>query len=225
MPVRTRKEALHLMENDDFVNIVNEQSKLYKHENEINEIYGAPLYSMSADSSNTPAFIHDPPTPKSASSHSNCNIPHEESSPESICESDESIHSSQTSETHESISESHQSSGSRQIYTIKQTMCDNVFYYYNYIANSKLTYIIMYPCKFLIFLLGLSLLHWILVSIYVKWCYEPSIRGIFANLFMVSSPLCGGINNIQQVISNHFITFWLNGVLLSTSFFKRLVVI
>ena len=36
MPVRTRKEALHLMENDDFVNIVNEQSKLYKHENEIN---------------------------------------------------------------------------------------------------------------------------------------------------------------------------------------------
>uniref|UniRef100_A0A6C0BXY1 Uncharacterized protein n=1 Tax=viral metagenome TaxID=1070528 RepID=A0A6C0BXY1_9ZZZZ len=212
MPVRTRQ--VHLMDNDEFVNIINDQANLYGRENEINQQYGAPMYSMTAES--TPAYIHEPPPPSSATSVSADTSP-PATPPATPLTTPPATPLTTPLTTPVATPNIEMSVTKKNWWEIISRFNTNLF-------NTAVGLIAWYIFKFGAILMFVSFLHWILVSIYVKWCYEPSLGGVFGTIFMVSSPLCGGINNLQQAMSNHFISFWLNGILVSTSFVKGILV-
>lgn len=221
MPVRTRqKKYLHESVNDDFVNIINEQTNLYERENEINMQYGAPTYSLSAESSNP--IICEPPPPPPIS-----NLQNENTKPQNINDDNDDLKSniSTTGTSPENITTPSSPTNDNSNQITKYSICKNVSWVFKFAITSKLGTIGWSTFKFFGLLMLISSFHWFLVSIYMKWCYDSSIAGIFSNVLMVSSPLCNSINNIQQVLSNHFISFWLNGIIFCGSFIKGLLVL
>lgn len=207
MPVRTRQERVHTMEcdNDDFINVINTQADLYNREFEINQQYGAPLHSMTAESG--AAYIHDPPPPISPDYNT---VPHSPATPPITPPITPPVTTPVTPPPDRSLE--------------RQSYWNIISQYNTYIFNTKCGIVCWYTFKFFSILMVVSFIHWILVSIYMKWCYEPTLLGIFANVFMVSSPLCTGINNLQQAMSNNFISFWLNGIVMTSSFVKTILV-
>jgi hypothetical protein len=197
-------------DNDEFVNIINDQANLYGRENEINQQYGAPMYSMTGES--TPAYIHEPPSPSSATSVS------ADTSPPATPPATPLTTPPATPLTTPPATPNIEMS------VTKKNWWEIFSRYNTNLFNTAVGLIAWYIFKFGAILMFVSFLHWSLVSIYVKWCYEPSLGGVFGNIFMVSSSLCWAINYAQQAVSDHFIFFWLNGILVSTSFVKGILV-
>jgi len=222
MPVRTRRmNNIMETEHDDFIDIMNEQVNIYKQENFLNKQYGVPTHSMSAESN--VAFLHDPPTPVSNTPSPPPtplpNIPYPPPTPLSNTPSPPP--SSQHSEApYNEECESQHSETSHNSKSTDKTTCWSVFP----IISFKIPSFFKNIFKFFSILMAVSFFHWLLVSIYMKWCYEPTALGIFSNLFMVSSPLCASINNLQQAMSTNFIICWLNGIVFCSTFVKKLVI-
>ena len=219
---------------EDFVNILNDQADLYSRASEIDGWGGAPMHSMTATSQPfiveppapfvpvavpVPAIVNSPvlapvpaahvpapvPTPVPAAHVPAAHVPAPVLAPIATAAPVPAIVTSPTPSTYN--------------YIINVTP-----QYFDMFYNTKFGFVSWYIFKFSAILMAVSFGHWVLVSIYMKWCYEPSIVGIFANIFMVSSPLCAGINNLQQSMSNNFISFWMNGIVMSSSFVKGLIV-
>jgi hypothetical protein len=51
----------------------------------------------------------------------------------------------------------------------------------------------------------LSILQWILKSLYFYFCYDPSLIGIFTNIFTIYNPMCYYLNFLQWKISDSLI--------------------
>ena len=51
----------------------------------------------------------------------------------------------------------------------------------------------------------LSILQWILKTLYFYFCYDPSLIGIFTNIFTIYNPMCYYLNFLQWKISDSLI--------------------
>lgn len=78
--------------------------------------------------------------------------------------------------------------------------------------NSQCCNYSMIIVKFTIIVCLLSIIHWVLVTMYISWCYNPGIWGAITNIFTVGSPICLALNRIQSLISDHFIGLFISSV-------------
>lgn len=71
---------------------------------------------------------------------------------------------------------------------------------------------------FTITIFTLSILHWILIYIYVNYCIDLSLYGIIKNVVSLGSPVCNFINHIQLELNKQYTSFWLSSVITVTTF-------
>jgi len=54
----------------------------------------------------------------------------------------------------------------------------------------------------------ISSIQWIAMKFIVNFCYDDSLWGLFTNMFTLGSPICLFVNNIQIMLTNHYIIVW-----------------
>jgi hypothetical protein len=63
---------------------------------------------------------------------------------------------------------------------------------------------------FIVICVLLSLLHWLLVNIYISICAPLTLFGPIQTLISLGSPVCHFINHVQFNISSYYITLWVS---------------
>ena len=61
--------------------------------------------------------------------------------------------------------------------------------------------------KFLGICMFISCLQWLLMIIYNTYCHNDTIYGVITNMLTLGSPLCSGINKVQQTLNEYYIVY------------------
>ena len=69
----------------------------------------------------------------------------------------------------------------------------------------------------------ISFTHWMLMTIYISWCFRSDYYGIITNLITIGSPICTAINKLQIFISENFLQFIMNIIMVCNSYIQSII--
>ena len=54
----------------------------------------------------------------------------------------------------------------------------------------------------------ISAVHWLIVKVFIYYCFDVGLMGILTNFFTLGSPVCQLLNALQHSLSSSYIKLW-----------------